>query len=412
MTNSNSYMDKLFEKAREEQPIASFEEIKLRFSNTIDSGYSGAHSISFSKFYISIIILSCFTVLTTIAIVYININKSLIDDISETYDYIPTKIEFRSTDFQSTDFQKEAEESLSSKNGQKILPSSTSFLGTIQEVKEKEPDSSNFTREPILVRNSELIVIPRLKKNAHSLKALTLPAVKKRPIDLSEPKKIEGIAIEFTINDRTSTQKLASIAYQAKQAEIEYTYVVDLQKKLIREFNVDMSIPGTDLASTIQVSLPKKGRFEIKFGWYVDAEGRVIKLTDNIIIEKAQSKHPLSITLARNFCQIYLDEGIRYMEQHFDSLIKEAKLKGPKENILNAAGYIFLKQHAYTEAIEIFKLNTRLFPKKANLWDSLGEGLYENGEKESALKAFQKALSINPRFSSSKRWIEKIITEQ
>ena len=258
----------------------------------------------------------------------------------------------------------------------------------------------------------ELPHIPELKTNALPIKRLPIPADENQQIILSESKEFQGTAVEFTINNQTSTQKLASIASEAKRAGIDYTYVVDLKKKLIREFNVDMSIPGTKQVSTVEVSVPKKGNFEITLDWVVDDDGNAIKLTDNIFIKEAAPKHSLHLTQARKFCRIYEDKGINFLEENFDGFIKEARLKGPKVEILNTAGYLYLKQYAFDEAIEIFKLNTRIFPKKANTWDSLGEALYKNGDKPKALKAFQNALSIDPKFSSSQRWVKKIMAEQ
>ena len=82
-----------------------------------------------------------------------------------------------------------------------------------------------------------------------------------------------------------------------------------------------------------------------------------------------------------------------------------------KEDILNTTGYLFLRKNAFTEALEIFELNTRLFPNKANPWDSLGEAHYKYGDKQQALIAFQKALSVKPGLRSAKAWVNRIQTE-
>lgn len=406
LTKSNAYLNGVFGKTRKEPPSISFEEIKFGLSNTLTPGYSVTTSSLFSQFNVFMISLSCFSLLTIIAIFSINNYKPISDEISEAT-FIPASIDFR-----NTDTQKKTEVTFSQENDQETLVSSTTHQSLIQNIKELERDSSKLILMATLVRDSELIAALPLKMDSASINQLMDLTVEKQPIILPEQKEKKKTAIEFTINNQTSTQELASIAYQAQKAGIEYNYVVDLKKQLIREFNVDMTIPGTNLASTVQVSVPKKEAFEIKFGWFLNAEGKAIQLTDNVFIEKEVSKHPLRQTLARKFCKIYMDEGINYIEQHFDQLIKEANLKGPKEHLLNTAGYLFLKQNAFDEAVEIFNLNTRLFPNKANLWDSLGEGLYTTGDKENALKAFQKALSIKPKLYSSRRWVKKIMAEQ
>jgi tetratricopeptide (TPR) repeat protein len=63
---------------------------------------------------------------------------------------------------------------------------------------------------------------------------------------------------------------------------------------------------------------------------------------------------------------------------------------------LNAYGYQLLFAGKGKEAIEIFKANTDKFPEDPNVWDSLGEGYTTIGEKDNAIKAFKKSLSLNP----------------
>lgn len=223
---------------------------------------------------------------------------------------------------------------------------------------------------------------------------------------------LKPTAVLFTITESTGTGELASISSQARKAGIEYFYVVDLKKKLIAEFNVNMAIYGTRISSDVQVSVPKKGKFEVTFGWFVDDQGKAIKLSDDITIAEAPAKHPLRITTARKLFQTYLDHGIDHIEQNFDHLIVNKNPKEKQENILNRVGYLFMRENAYNEAIEIFELNTRLFPGKANPWDSLGEAYYKSGNKQGALNAFRKALSINSKLSSSRDWVQKIEKEQ
>ena len=40
---------------------------------------------------------------------------------------------------------------------------------------------------------------------------------------------------------------------------------------------------------------------------------------------------------------------------------------------INSAGYSFLQSGNVDAALKVFELNTALFPKSANVWDSLGE---------------------------------------
>jgi CubicO group peptidase (beta-lactamase class C family) len=66
------------------------------------------------------------------------------------------------------------------------------------------------------------------------------------------------------------------------------------------------------------------------------------------------------------------------------------------ETELNAWGYQLLKQEKLSEALAIFKLNVDLYPKSANVYDSLAEVLEIAGHKNEALLHYKKSLSLDP----------------
>lgn len=59
------------------------------------------------------------------------------------------------------------------------------------------------------------------------------------------------------------------------------------------------------------------------------------------------------------------------------------------------------------KAINIFKLNTKLFPNSANVYDSLGEAYLENGNKEQAIFHYKKSLALNPNNENAKEILEE-----
>jgi len=72
---------------------------------------------------------------------------------------------------------------------------------------------------------------------------------------------------------------------------------------------------------------------------------------------------------------------------------KEANLFG--EGDINGLGYDYLMQHKKSKIAEsIFKVNTILYPNSANVFDSYAESLMANGDLESSLKNYQKAIDI------------------
>jgi tetratricopeptide (TPR) repeat protein len=75
---------------------------------------------------------------------------------------------------------------------------------------------------------------------------------------------------------------------------------------------------------------------------------------------------------------------------------------------INAFGYRLVAMQKIDDAIEMFKVNTELYPNSANTFDSLGESLANAGKREEAIKAYEKALSIDPKYPSSLEALRKL----
>jgi hypothetical protein len=65
------------------------------------------------------------------------------------------------------------------------------------------------------------------------------------------------------------------------------------------------------------------------------------------------------------------------------------------ENSINSLGYWLLEMNRLNQAIEIFKLNAESYPQSANVYDSLGEAYMKSGNKELAIKNYEKSLKLN-----------------
>jgi len=75
---------------------------------------------------------------------------------------------------------------------------------------------------------------------------------------------------------------------------------------------------------------------------------------------------------------------------------------------LNSGGYRLLNQNKTDEAIEVFKLNVKLYPKSSNVYDSLGESYMKNGDKELAIQNYQKSLELDPKNENAKNMLNKL----
>lgn len=87
-------------------------------------------------------------------------------------------------------------------------------------------------------------------------------------------------------------------------------------------------------------------------------------------------------------------KGSAAIEEHYAGLSKVFGYEvRPLEAVVNQAGYLLLLQEKDAEkAIEVFRLNVRLHPDSANVYDSLGEALEAAGRTEEAAAQYANAV--------------------
>ena len=81
-------------------------------------------------------------------------------------------------------------------------------------------------------------------------------------------------------------------------------------------------------------------------------------------------------------------------------------VKGSRE--LNTYGYSLLRSNQTEKALYIFDFNTKIFPYKYNVYDSLGEAYLEAGNHNEALKNYYKVLSLKPDDKNASEMVETI----
>jgi CubicO group peptidase (beta-lactamase class C family) len=127
------------------------------------------------------------------------------------------------------------------------------------------------------------------------------------------------------------------------------------------------------------------------------------------IVEQAMGgKQPLTAWInyesydspAKNLLRAIVSEGIdaplkRYLEE------RAQDGKRLNEVQTNRLGYALFGKKKTAEAIEIFKLNIKDYPKSGNTYDSLAEIYLETGEKKLALEFYKKALEAEPNYPNS-----------
>ncbi|MEL6988090.1 MAG: serine hydrolase [Bacteroidota bacterium] len=84
-----------------------------------------------------------------------------------------------------------------------------------------------------------------------------------------------------------------------------------------------------------------------------------------------------------------------FKQKYTDLKSKPAFKDGDFEGIINGLGYSVLGRNEPQKAIAVFEFNVAQHPNAWNVYDSLGEAYDETKDYPNALKAYQKALSLN-----------------
>ncbi|MDH6253448.1 CubicO group peptidase (beta-lactamase class C family) [Chryseobacterium sp. H1D6B] len=92
---------------------------------------------------------------------------------------------------------------------------------------------------------------------------------------------------------------------------------------------------------------------------------------------------------------------------------KKAKTDDPdneqlSEGSINGTGYALLRQKDFTKAIDVFRVNTVLYPDSDNVYDSLGEAYLSSGQKDKARQNYQKVLEINPKHENAAKILKTL----
>ena len=78
------------------------------------------------------------------------------------------------------------------------------------------------------------------------------------------------------------------------------------------------------------------------------------------------------------------------------------------EGSINVLGYQLMQANRIDDAIDIFKLNVKLYPKSANVYDSLGEAYMSKGDKELAIANYEKSLQLEPKNEGAVSALKKL----
>lgn len=115
------------------------------------------------------------------------------------------------------------------------------------------------------------------------------------------------------------------------------------------------------------------------------------------------SRKPIGQTLSETIAAGGIDQAIRQYHQ-----LKKASpaTYNFNEDQLNSLGYDLIRARKFDLGIRIFQLNIEAYPQSANVYDSLGEGYMDAGNKLQAIVNYQKSLRLNPKNTGAVKMLQ------
>jgi len=217
-----------------------------------------------------------------------------------------------------------------------------------------------------------------LKKKA-SLKTLWQPMLLKNGKTAGFNNHINGYALGFPIINRTEHPAVTSIGADRSALVI---YPQDNLSVVILS-NLTGALPSTFIDEIAGFYYPDM-KAENGFGLTPD-----IKLLWQALESNGYDKALQSVT------QLQKEKGIKFNESE-----------------LNTWGYKLAGRNKLSKALEVFKLNTQLFPKSANTYDSLAEVYWLLGELDRSVFFYNKVLELQPDNGYVKGQLKKLKAEK
>lgn len=99
----------------------------------------------------------------------------------------------------------------------------------------------------------------------------------------------------------------------------------------------------------------------------------------------------------RHLRELFVDGKLDQVETEAKKMVADPKYRYVKfEQKINDGGYELLNSGQVESAIFVFQLNTKLFPKSANVWDSLAEAYWKANKTDKAIEYYNKAIELDP----------------
>ena len=131
-------------------------------------------------------------------------------------------------------------------------------------------------------------------------------------------------------------------------------------------------------------------------------------LAKDLISQKIKQPKNASFRF-RDFNDLASSQHYENLSQLYASTIrKHPSFKIPEGNLNTLGLQLVFNPNTSSQGIKVFLLALELYPKSANLYDSLAEGYLFIGKKEKAIESFEKSLELNPQNQNAISRLEQL----
>lgn len=173
----------------------------------------------------------------------------------------------------------------------------------------------------------------------------------------------------------------------------------------------DGHIPG--LSTVMNRNLTKKQTVL----FYDNMDGNPIQVmvaVTNLLNGQAPPKLQMKQSLARVYGEALVAKGPDYAATKFNELKDDTVRYYRDELEMNRLGLELLQAQFANHnelALEVLKLNTLLYPKSGNTYDSYAIALAQNKRKEEAIAMYRKSIALWPTNEDGKKALQKLLAE-
>ena len=185
----------------------------------------------------------------------------------------------------------------------------------------------------------------------------------------------ERLTYDFINLDKNSAELVLN--WEKKQFSVRIEFAVD---------DIVMANAAEELKSTAG------------FSWQGYASAASYAQQNKVNFEQGLQWADRAVTMNKSFSTLIAKAGILESLNRSDEAkpVKAEAMSMGTEAELNNYGYQLINNGKFDEAVSIMKTNAESHSESANAWDSLGEAYALKGDKENAIKSFNKSLSLNP----------------